>query len=130
MEQIKQYNDSKKYLAKCHNFDIGMEDHGWLVVFGEFEYEDGGCQGLRYFAHSSFIMRLLAAVGVDKVRELNGKSCWVTATYDKILKIEPLHKKEGRPFDIQEWQDWFNKRCKNDVSPSEMLTGRNPNKRE
>ena len=111
-------------LARCKDFDVGIEDHGILVLFGHFEYDDGGCQGLGYCIDSSFLYRFLNVFDVEQLRGVNGKSCWVTHTDSGIEKIEPLHKKDGTPFAIPEWQE-FVKRLKL-PSPYEMRTGKKP----
>ena len=107
------------------DFDFCIEDHGCPFMNGHFDYEDGCCQGFGYMVDVSFLMRLLSAVGVSSLRELNGEPCWVTSTGNKILKVEPLHKKDGAPFDITKW-------CKEKAeekdakSAYEMRTGRKP----
>jgi hypothetical protein len=92
-----------RYLARCHGFDLGVEDHGFLVLFGHFQYEDGPAQGLGYQVDRDFLKRFLAALGVERLQEVNGRSCWVTATHSAVLLIEPLHKDQGRAFDIAAW---------------------------
>lgn len=117
--------DATRELAKVHGFDLEIEDHGWLVLSGHFEYEGGGVQGIGYFADASFIMRLLAAIGVHQLSKCKGKSCWVTHTHDAIQRIEPLHKEDGTPFIIKDWEEW---REKTGPWPSayEMQTGKKP----
>jgi hypothetical protein len=116
----------ERTLARWRGKDLEIEDHGWLVLSGHFEYgENGGlCQGFGYFCDASFLMRFMGALGVTRFSEMDGKSCWVTRTRERILKVEPLHKKDGRPFDIEEWQEWM----KTHVwpSPYEMRTGEKP----
>ena|SRR3990167_3196103 len=114
----------ERSLAKARNFDIWLEDHGLLVLDGHFEYEDGGAQGMGYCVDTAFLMRFLVAFGVDHLQKVNGKSCWVTHTNDKISKIEPLHKKDGEAFDIPTWREWAKKQP--GVSPYEMRTGKKP----
>lgn len=104
--------DEERTLARCRNFDIGFEDHGCLVFLGHFEYEESGCQGFGYVINTEFVRRFLNAVGVDAVKKLEGKSCWVTHTFDGISKIEPLHKKDGKAFDIRKWQEECKKKSK------------------
>jgi hypothetical protein len=99
-------NTPERSLAKCKDFDFGIHDRGYGLS-GNFEYEDGGCQGIGYLTDVSSILGLLQAVGVDSIQELEGKSCWVTHTHCKIIKIEPLHKKNGKPFVIKKWQEWI-----------------------
>lgn len=93
--------DKERLLAKCVGFDFGVEDHGLPVLFGTFEYEDSVHQGLGYIVDVGFMKSFLAIFGVDKLSKVNGKSCWVTCDNSKIYKIEPLHKKDGVPFDIE-----------------------------
>lgn len=115
---------AERSLAKCRGFDIGIEDHGILVMYGTFEYDDGGCQGLGYGIETSFLYRFLSVFSVEMLRQVNGKSCWVTHTNDRITKIEPLHKKDGVPFDIVKWQKFVQQM--NLPSPYEMRTGEKP----
>lgn len=112
-------------LARIKGVDLVVEDHGILMVSGTFEYENGGAQGLGgYCIDTSFLYRLFACFGVERLREINGKSCWVTHTHNGILKIEPLHKQDGQAFDIGEWQEFVEKLKL--PSPHEMRTGENP----
>jgi hypothetical protein len=116
----------ERELAKCLGFDIGVEDHGMPYMFGQFDYEDSGrSQGFGYCIDTSFLMRFLAVFGVEKLQQVNGKSCWVTHDISSILKVEPLHKREGRPFDLKEWVK--TRGCQ--ASAWEMLTGENPEDR-
>ena len=114
----------KRSLAKCKDFDFGIGS-GCPVLHGTFEYEGGGCRGLGYMVDAAFLMRFLAVFGVINLRDVNGKSCWVTNTHDSIQKIEPLHKRDGTPFVISEWQEWINKQGHN-CSAHELLTGEKP----
>ncbi len=70
-------------------------------------------------------MRLMCAVGVNSLDKMEGKSCWVTHTNSEITKIEPLHKKDGKPFDILEWKKWAKERLPK-ISPYEYRTGKKP----
>lgn len=100
----------ERRLAKIkRGSDVVIEDHGLLILDVTFEYDGGGAvQGLPIIVQGKsggqFIKQLLEAVGVESVRVLDGKSCWVTATMNGITKIEPLHKKDGIPLDIKNFQ--------------------------
>ena len=93
-------------LAKCKNFDFYIHDRGWGLS-GEFEYEDGSCQGLGYIVDTAFILNFMGVFGVELLQDVNNKSCWVTHSSCEIIKIEPLHKKDGKLFDIKEWGRWI-----------------------
>lgn len=118
---------SDRILARLRNMDYGVEtDHGWPMVLGRIEMEDGRSFSLGYQADTAFVMRFLAAVGADSMRNCDGKSIWITLA-DKnnclpnVEKIEPLHAKDGTPFIIAEWQDWMRD---NGHSPYEYRTGK------
>jgi len=96
---------SERSLAKLRGFDVGIEDHGCFVMHGTFEYDDCGAQGFGYIINASFIKRFLEVFNVESLQKVNGKSCWVTHTFDGISKVEPLHKKDGKAFDILKWQE-------------------------
>lgn len=115
---------TERSLAKLKGFDVGTEDHGILVMYGTFEYDEWGCQGLGYCIDAAFIYRFLDVFGVSKLSEVNGKSCWVTHDDNHIIKLEPLHKKDGKTFDIVEWQEFSKKHPS--PSPYEMRTGKKP----
>ena len=106
-------------------FSVGVEDHGCPYMFGTFNCEDGTCQGFGYFIDMAFVMRFLSAVGVCDTSEVKGKSVWITRTNSNIVKVEPLHKKDGTPFVIKEWQEWIKSKGPS-PTPSEMLTGVDP----
>ena len=90
-------------LAKAVDIDIVDNDHGWLHLGGHFDYEDGGCQGIGRGLDMEFIRLFMDVFGVEKLRQVNGRSCWVTHSYDNITLIEPLHAKDGQAFDIDRW---------------------------
>ncbi len=117
---------SERKLAKCGNFDFGIEDHGMPVLWGDFEYDEGGVQGLGYQVDVAFLMRFMGVFGVREMGDVNGRSCWVVQD-DKgdIRRIEPLHRADGEAFDIDEWAKWKAARDPG-VSAYEMLTGKMP----
>lgn len=121
-------------LAKCVRFDVGVEDHGCPTLFGHFEYDESGCQGLGYMVDMAFLMRFMAVFGVSQLQEVNGKSCWVVfdsksnfscgSTSEHIIRIDPLHRAGGRPFSILDWRNWIVTGPR--YSAHEMLTGEKP----
>ena len=103
----------ERELAKLRGFDIWLEDHGWMVMAGTFEYEGSSCQGFGYGIDIDFVRHLIEVFRVEKLQEINGKSCWVTHDHSGIYKVEPLHKKDGKTFDVKKWCDDCNKGRKN-----------------
>ena len=105
-------SERTKYLARIRNADVAIEDHGILVLDVTFEYEEGGVQGLPIIIQGphggAFIKAFLQAIGADSFTKARGKDCWVEASSYNIFKISPLHKKDGIPLDIDE----FNKKHK------------------
>lgn len=122
-------SDAERELARITQADIGDVYNGMPGLAVTFEYEGGCCQGLgSYILDAAFVARFMGAVGVTRLRDAIGKSCWVTYTHSKVLAVEPLHKKDGRPFVIAEWQEWFKRRC-TPLSWHELTTGENPEDR-
>ena len=102
--------NKEKELAKITECDVGYEDHGCPFLFCTFEYEDSNSrQGFGYIPDMAFILRFLDAVCVDTLQKCVGKTVWVTHTNDEILRVDPLHKKEGKPFIIEDWKEWARK---------------------
>jgi len=66
----------------------------------------------------------MGALGVTHLSDMDGMSCWVTHSLTGVEKIEPLHKKDGVPFVIAEWQEW--EEAHPSASPYEMWTGKKP----
>jgi hypothetical protein len=95
----------EKRLARIRNSDLFIEDHGWLMWSGEFCYEGGGVQGLGYGAKDDLIKGLMNAVGSRTLAGMNGKSCWVVCESGLVSEVHPLHKEDGMPFIIKEWQE-------------------------
>lgn len=116
----------ERTIARWIHDDLEIEDHGWLILSGHFEYGESGslCQGWGFFADASFLMRFMGALGVTRLKDTHRKSCWVTRTGGEILLVEPLHRKDGRPFDVREWREWI--KGQHQASPHEMLTGERP----
>lgn len=116
----------EKSLAKIVSVDFEIEDHGIPIWNIRFDYDDGSSQGFgSYIAEISFMCRLLKAIGVYRMSDLKGKSCWVTHSMSDISKVEPLHKNEGQSFVVAEWQEWIKRRGAK-LSPYELVTGINP----
>lgn len=99
----------EKHLARCVDFDFGIEDHGCPYLFGRFDYDDCGSQGFGYVIDTDFLMRFIRVFGVEQLRDVNGKSCWVVANSSKIYEVHPLHKEDGKPFIIEDWVKKFKK---------------------
>jgi hypothetical protein len=85
--------------------DVAIEDHGFLTMEGYFEYGEtaGAGQGLGYVIDHVFITSFLKAMGARRMKDTDGRACWVTVENCRIVKIEPLFAKDGAPFDIAAW---------------------------
>lgn len=123
----------ERLLAYCTNFDLIMEDHGMPMVSGSFAIDNGAVYTLGYCIDLAFVVRLMNVFDVHQLTRINGKSCWITVDEkNDIIKMEPLHAKQGMVFDIREWQNWLKVRCKevaySDMTVSEMHTGVSPAK--
>lgn len=95
--------DEERELAKCSDFDIWIEDHGLMTLSGSFEYEGGSVQGLGYIINMEFVRAFMDALGVERLNDVKGESCWVTHDNHHVSKIEPLHKKDGKAFNIDKF---------------------------
>lgn len=95
--------EKQRRLARCVKFDFGTEDHGMPFLFGHFEGE-GWVQGFGYMVDTDFMQRFLRVFEVERMQQVNGRACWVTYSYDRIHKVEPLLSGEGTTFDIDEWR--------------------------
>ena len=117
---------SERELARVEECEVGLEDHGILTLFISWEYDDGcSHQGLGCYAiDAAFLYRILDCFGVDRLRDIKGKSCWITHTHSETSKIEPLHKKDGKPFVLKEWQDWHEAHPEMSKSAYELRHGR------
>lgn len=122
-------------LVRFKHPDLVIEDHGIMILSLECEYESGGISGFPSYAlDASMLYRLFGAVGVDSLSKLHGKSCWFvyegeapglgSLSGNGLVAIEPLHKKDGKRFDIQEWRDWIKKNAP--FSPYELREGKKP----
>ena len=90
-------------LAKLKGFDIQIEDHGLMMMAGTFYFDSSSCQGFGYCINIEFVRGLMEVFNANKLQDVNGKSCWVTHDRSKIYKLEPLHKDEGKVFEINAW---------------------------
>jgi hypothetical protein len=120
------WEDPERELARIAYADIGEVYNGMLGLRVGFEYEGGCSQGLGgYMLDAGMVIRVLNAIGVSSLSAAKGRSCWVTHTHDKVLKIEPLHAKDGTPFVIAEWQEWV-RRVMPRLSYSDLKKGGTP----
>ena len=85
-------------LGKYERPDIGLDDHGLLMIFGSFDYGSGN-QGLGYIVDTVFLEALLKVFGVYILSECNGKYAWVEHNRGKIFRI--LSADGKREFDIE-----------------------------
>ena len=117
----------ERSLARIEQADIGDVYNGMQGLIVTFAYDEGTHQGLGSYAlDAAFVIRFMNAVGgLNKLSDAVGRSVWVTHTWSKVLKVEPLHKKDGRPFDIEEWQEWYKRRMP-PMCYREMSTGGPP----
>lgn len=115
-------------LARITSADIQFVYNDLLGLCVSFEYEGGTGQSLSgYTLDAAMVIRFMAAISVDKLSAAKGKSCWVTHSWSKIHKIEPLHQKDGTPFDVDEWQAWCKDRMGSiGLTYHELLTGERP----
>lgn len=101
----------KRELAKVTSADICEMYNGMLGLSVGFKYESGFSQNLSgYVLDAAMVIRVMAAIGVLSLSEAVGKSCWVTHTHSSVIKIEPLHKDDGKPFVLAEWQKFVEKK--------------------
>ena len=101
-------NEPIRELARIESVDIGDVYNGMLGLCIAFAYEDGGGQSLGgYMLDAAMVVRVMRAIGVGSLASAKGRSVWVTHAHDSILKIEPLHKKDGQPFVLEEWKTWL-----------------------
>ena len=87
-------------LGEYEKPDIGIEDHGSMMLFGGFDYKCGN-QGLGYIVDIGFLESFIKVFGVDTLREVNGKFAWVEHNRGKIFRILSVDGK--REFDIEKY---------------------------
>lgn len=115
--------EPERELARIISAEIGDVYNGMLGLVVHFEYESGMHQNLAgYMLDAAFVIRFVRAVGAGVLNECTGRSVWVTHTWDKILKVEPLHARDGKPFVIEEWSEWVKRRLP-PMSYHELETG-------
>ena len=78
-------------------------------------------------ADAAFLMRLLSVFRAERLRDLEGKPCWITSSHGRIHLVEPLLPDEGKPFDVDAWCLW--KSAQPGMSAYKMLNGEKPPKR-
>jgi hypothetical protein len=120
--------EPERSLARITKADIGNIYNGMVGLVVVFDYEENATQGLgSYQLDAAFVVRFMQAIGVSHLSKAVGRSCWVVHTRDKVLAVEPLHKKDGTPFVIAEWGEWLKARY-GDNGPSyhELCTGKRP----
>jgi hypothetical protein len=96
--------DLEREVARCNGIDVGSDDHGGLMLVGVFEYAGAG-QGLGYRIDTDFLRRFMAVFRVERLRDVNGRACWVTHDNCSVRLIEPLLPAEGTPFDVVAWSE-------------------------
>jgi hypothetical protein len=100
-----------KKAARIRGVDIISDEHGGLAMGGSFDYGGSG-QGLGYRIDIDFVQRFMAVFRVDRLRDADGKACWVTHDHCTIYKIEPLLPADGTAFDVEAWSLALRKKVK------------------
>jgi hypothetical protein len=114
-------------IAKIRRADIGVEDHGILTVFLDFDYGGSG-QGLPGYALDEpvrdendqslgrfgtaygmeFVKRVMAAAGVDRWSEVEGRTVLVLREegyHGQIVGFKPLPTERGKEFIVAEMKE-------------------------
>lgn len=89
---------------------MDIQYDGWLMMAGVFEYDSGG-QGFGYAIDCEFIKLFMGVFGVEFLKDVNGKECWVTHSHSKIISVEPVFRKDGTAFDVLQWSKDANERA-------------------
>lgn len=105
-------------LARVKDVDLWIEDHGMLIMSATFDYGSSQ-QGLGFAIDEIFIYKFMQVFGVEFLKQVNGKPCWVTHDWHRIYKIEPLMEGEGKPFEFEQWANWLKKEDRS-MSPSQI----------
>lgn len=108
---------SEKVLARITRADIADVYNGMVGLSVQFEFDECSVQSFSgYILDASQVVRFMNAVGVSRLRDAEGKSCWIVREdwfNGHICEIHPLHKKDGKPFILSEWKAWHDKHgCK------------------
>lgn len=98
-----------RVLCKVTEVDVTVE-RGLVTLSGNFDCDGWGFGGMGYFIDMDFLQSFVAVFGVTALQRVNGKSCWLV--YDdehasQLLRMEPLHRKDGEVFDIYAWKQSF-----------------------
>lgn len=99
-------------IAIARGFDVGYDDHNLPTMYGEFEYETIGIQGLGVVIDINFVTEFCKAFGVMKLQDCNGKIVKVEHDDRYIYKIIPLRFNKGKVFNIEEWSNDIEKKLK------------------
>lgn len=95
--------EPERELAKCKGFDLTYDR--WVGIQGTFYYEGGSAQGIGWIQDLDFMKQFMRVFNVEKLQQVNGRSCWVTHDNSTISLIEPLHKDDGKAFDVMKWSE-------------------------
>ena len=119
-------SDPEREIARCVDFEFGVDYHGGPTLYGHFDYTSGGSQGFGYMVDSAFLVRFMIACGVHsgKLSDVNGRMIYVTHTHSEILIVEPIFPKDGTPFILAEWREWMKRNSL--FSIYELQTGKKP----
>ena len=94
----------KKHIGRFTKPDVGIEDHGFFIMHGHFDYDEGASQGLGYGIDTEFIRRFIRAFGVYDLSACSGKILWVEHSHAKIYKLIPFtFDEDAEEFDIEAW---------------------------
>lgn len=99
-----------RHLARISSADIADVYNGMLGLCVQFEFDDCCVQSFSgYLLDAAQVVRFMNALGISRLSAAKGMSCWIVrepGLNGKIIEIHPLHKGDGKPFILSEWQEW------------------------
>jgi len=102
--------DEKRILGIITNVWSGVEDHGILTCSIQVDFSRGGVQSfgnlcLTEETMADFIKSLCKTFGVNDIKELTGKQCYVLKCFSHFNEpIEGLEALDGERFTISSWR--------------------------
>ncbi len=102
---------NKREVAVWKDGDVEVEDHGCLMLSGYFDF-GGVSQGFGYVIDDTFLKNFIGVFNGGRLRNCNNKTVWVTHCWDRIHKVEPILKEDGKAFDVDKWSQDLQKLAK------------------
>jgi len=108
IEELTSKEGHREIATFSDNVDLHIDDHNLLMLDAFFSFSGGMQCGIGYIIDMEFVKGLMQAAGVERLRDLSGRSLYVVhkgMSFDhEYLRFEPIRGHGHEVFDVVAWK--------------------------